>query len=70
MVVSTGLVVISAVVGKLVVVVTTVGLKVTTDVTGLAVVAGIEVVVSPITVVDAFILPVGTTWGGLLVDIV
>ena len=56
--------------GILVVVVTTVGLEVTTDVTGLAVVAGIEVVVSPITVVDAFILPVGTTWGGLLVDIV
>ena len=66
---STGFVVISAVVGTLVVVVTTVGLAVTTDLTGLASLAGIEEVVSRITVVDAVIGPVGTTVGGFVVDI-
>ena len=45
MIVSTGFVVISAVVGTLVVVVTTVGLAVTTDGTWLAVLVGIELVV-------------------------
>ena len=68
MIVSTGCVVISAVVGTLVVVVTNVGLAVKTDGTGLAVVAGIEEVVSRITVVDAVIGPVGTTVGGFVVD--
>ena len=68
MIVSTGFVVISAVVGTLVVVVTTVGLAVTTDLTGLASLAGIEEVVSRITVVEAVIGPVGTTVGGFVVD--
>ena len=54
--------------GILVVVVTTVGLEVTTDVTGLAVVIEIEVVVSRITVLEAFIGPVGTILVGFLVD--
>ena len=70
MVVSTGFVVLSAVVGTLVVVVTTMGLEVTTDVTGLASVTGIEVVVSRITVVEAVIGPVAKLLAGLVVDTV
>ena len=70
MVVSTGFVVLSAVVGTLVVVVTTMGLEVTTDVTGLASVTGIEVVVSRITVVEAVIGPVANLLAGFVVDTV
>ena len=68
MVVSTGFLVISSLVGILVVVVTTGGLEVTTDVTGLAVVAGIDVVVSWITVVEAFIGPVANLLAGFDFD--
>ena len=67
MVVSTGFVVISALAGILVVVVTTVGLEVTTVVTGL-VGAGAEVVVSWITVVEAVIGAVGTSLREFVVD--
>ena len=68
--VSTGFVVISAVVGTVLVVVTTVGLAVRTDVTGLALVAGIEVVVSRITVVAAVIGAVVVTLACFIVDTV
>ena len=56
--------------GTLVVVVITVGLEVITDVTGLAVVAGIEVVVSRITMVEAVIGAVVTTLADIGVDTV
>ena len=68
MIVSTGFVIISAVVGTLVVVVTTVGLEVTTVVTGLVSVAGREVVVSRITVVEAFIGSVANLLAGFDFD--
>ena len=57
------------VVGKLVFVVTTVGLDVKTVVSLLVVVAGTDVVVSGITVVEAIVGPVVTTLGGFVVGI-
>ena len=64
MVVSTGLVVVSVFVDV------PVDFVVTTVVTGLVVGAGTEVVVSRITVVEAFNGAVGTSLGGFVVDTV
>ena len=58
------------VMGTLVVVVKTVDLEVTTIVTGLVSLAGTEVVVSRITVVETVVGPVVTTLGGFVVDTV
>ena len=56
------------VVGKLVVVVSTVGLEVNTVVSLLVVVAGTDVVVSAMTAVEAIFGPVVTTFVGFVVD--
>ena len=70
MVVSTGFALVSAIVGigKLVVLVTTLGLEVTTVVSMLVLVAGTDVVVSAMTVVEAIFGPVVTTFVIFVVD--
>ena len=68
--VSIGSSVVSPVVGsgKLVVVVTTLGLEVTADVSMLVVVAGMDLVVSLMTTVEAIVGRVVTTFVGFVVD--
>ena len=70
MVVSTGFAVVSAIVGigKLVVLVTTLGLELTSVFSMLVSVAGTDVVVSAMTVVEDSVGPVLTTFEGFFVD--
>ena len=71
-VVSAGFAVVSAVdvVGKLVVVVITLGLEVTTVVSGIVVVAGTDVMILRVSLVDAVLGSIVSTFGGFVVNTV
>ena len=71
-VVSAGFDVVSAVdvVGKLVVVVITLGLEVTTVVSGIVVVAGTDVMILRVSLVDAVLGSIVSTFGGFVVNTV